>query len=124
MAGLRLELLQELFQAPVGGGVDDGDLSCERGDEFVAAVRRVRRDAARAGREAGYDQQAAGCEVRLPGRRDAEASQAAGGADDDGARAAQQDGQTFLLDRRMETAEDSPTRVFGGVYTVKRRRWR
>src|ERR1035441_2721248 len=45
------------------------------------------------------------------------ASQAAGGADDDGARAAQQDGQTFLLHRRMETAEDSPTRIFrGGLY--------
>src|ERR1035441_645955 len=93
------------------------DAGRKGGDKLVAAVRRVRRDAARPGREAGYDQQAAGCEVRLPGRRDPDASEAAGGAYDDRTPSAQQDGQTFLLDRRMETAEDSPARVFrGGLY--------
>ena len=89
MSSLRLELLQELLQAPAGGGVDDGDAGRKSGDKLFAAVRRIRRDAARAGRETGYDQQATGCEVRLPGHRDAEASQAAGGADDDGTSAAQ-----------------------------------
>jgi hypothetical protein len=78
--------------------VEDGGVGCERGDKCVAAARGLCRWAVRAEREAGQEQQAAIGQWLFPFWRHT-LGQGAGGANDDGLRAAQKDAQALFLDR-------------------------
>ena len=79
------------------GGMGDEHLIGQGGDEFIAPRGKFGGDTVRCGGERGQDQQAPGSQGLFPIRWHA-LGQGAGGANDNGLRAAQEDAQTFLLD--------------------------
>ena len=87
------------FEAATWGGVEDGDFGGEGGNEFVAALGGFGGGTAGACREGRKQEEPALGERGAPGCRDAEAVEAAGGADDDGRFAGQQDCEALLFNR-------------------------
>ena len=94
-----------------GRNVREPDFIGERGDEFVPARGQGAGDAMFVSGDAGQDQQPAIGQRFLPVRRETHFFQTAGGTDDDGLVAAQENAETFFFHRRMKTADNAATGI-------------
>lgn len=92
------------------GGVRYENLIGQGGDELIAASGEHGGDSVGRGGERRQNQQATGSQGLFQVGRYTLA-QGAGRANYDGLRAAQEDLQTFLFDRRMEAADDAASGV-------------
>ena len=104
------QAMGEAFGLAAGGDVGEPDFVGEGGDDLVAAGGEFGGDAGGGLGEAGEDEQAS-VGQRLPPFGGDASGQGAGGAEDDGWRAAQQDAQALVLHRRMEAADDAVSGV-------------
>ncbi len=97
----------QTLQIAAGGDVSKPDFICQSGDELVAAGGEGGGDTMVASGETGENQETTVGERLLPIGRKAHVLQTAGGTDNDGLTSAQKDAETFLLHRRMKTADNA-----------------
>ena len=94
------------IQLATWGSVSGIDLIGERCDKFVAPGSEVGGDAVFGSRERGEYQEPTGSHWLFPIGWNA-SGQRAGGTDNNGLYAAQENAQTFLFNRRMKSADDT-----------------
>jgi len=105
------ELLQYLVGFPAAGDVGKVRLVGQGGHDLVPVKGRVLGDALWLFAEGGEKQHPSGGEGGAAFRGNPHGVEGAGRANDDGLRAAQEDTQAFLFNRRVEAADDGDARV-------------